>query len=69
MVIWPGSEGPRQNLGTGVEHIRLGRHFALASIDKVEGTASSGASYEDTRILNMRPEGKRVPDSWRYVSL
>ena len=63
MAVLRESGGPRQYLGTCVEHIRLGRHFAIASADMVERAARNGAVHEGTRILDMRYGGRDMP-SW-----
>ena len=61
MADWLDSDATRQNLGTGLEHTRFGRHFALASADMAECGARSGGDDEDTRIQDMRPERRDVP--------
>ena len=43
-------------MGTGLEHIRLGRHFTHASTDIMEYDARFGASYEHARSLDTRSE-------------
>ena len=69
MTDWLVSVATRQNLGTGLEHTRLGRHFALANADMAECSARSGEGDEETRISDMRSEGMGVLSSWRYASV
>ena len=67
MADWLDSDGPRQSFGRGLEHIRLGRHFALASADMVECDARSVAGYANTCSPAMTLKRMVVLILWRFA--